>query len=206
MHTLFIVFFLVSCGTANLKTKTDAGQETESHDPSPAPSIAPTEEYTAYAATAADMPTCKNSNQNELIYVADSQSFKYCNVGGWVDIKVAGKDGKDGSSAPDPINEKYLWKDPVTATLWILPGATNQYTPNTVCADPYREPSIAEASLAASRGLKLAAVSLNAPLTIWTNQSDTNGISEYVFDMSLSPMRSNSVLKTAPSGPYCMHK
>lgn len=211
MNKLFIVIFLVSCGAQKYvkdSYKTDSGQADISHDPSPAPDSAnaPTEEYASYAATAKDVPDCKNANQNQLIYVNDVNQFEVCQSNSWNIIKIQGKDGSDGKDSPDPLNEKYMWKDPVMASLWLIPGASMPYVMNATCSGDYREPTVLEASVAAQRGLKLAAVALNAPLVIWTNQVDAPGTGEYTFDMTLVPMRMNDQLKTAYAGAYCVHK
>jgi hypothetical protein len=51
-----------------------------------------------------DIPTCDASNENQLVYIKDQETFYECSLGEWVSVNIKGHDGIDGVNGIDGSN------------------------------------------------------------------------------------------------------
>jgi len=99
---LLATIFTVSCGIDNTIHATF--KKKDSTSATVTVSSTPSATTTLTAATAADLPTCDTTNQNQLVYLKDVKEFRSCDNGTWDAIAINGTNGKDGANGINGVN------------------------------------------------------------------------------------------------------
>jgi len=124
-----------------------------------------TEKNSAYAMMLDNLDSdCNDQNLRQLVYVLSEERFYVCDLDGWSEIDINGKDGQDGSNGENGIDgidgesgengrdyNSSDWIDPVNGRVWYIGGITNIHW--AICDEGYKFPDRAQISVAARRGL-----------------------------------------------------
>jgi hypothetical protein len=63
--------------------------------------VNPQEGNTFYVNSASELPECSSSRVNQLWYIADSQTFRSCSSGGWIDVSIGRSIVSNQTMSPD---------------------------------------------------------------------------------------------------------
>ena len=147
------------------------------------------------------MPDCTDTNQHQLVYIIDEETFYTC-VDEWYVIDINGKDGIDGTDAKQIA--KNIWTDPITDSVWFIGGLAER-TPNP-CPSPFVLPTDSQASEAIFNGLIHHLET--SPNNMWTSTWAWNvgGVDKYYYYETLhsTPNRTWNDLDSVKKGIYCI--